>query len=322
MAPCRNLKDSIIINGSTVDQVNIPKFLDLTVMNTLSWTQNADLIIIDGRQGLLFFFLTLRSYNVDIDVMINFYCAVIEIILTTNILVWFWLTNKREMKKIESVIRTAERIIGTSLCAIQPIDHQNCWDNHRYLPLYYSTNRSSELLRESPVPPSVLFNQSIIRTAERIIGTSLCTIQPIDHQNCWENHRYLPLYYSTNRSSELLRESFVPPSVLFNQSIIRTAERIITTSLCTIQSIDHQNCWENHHYLPLYYSINRSSELLRESSVPPSVLSNLPLRVIYPSINQSIIRTAERIITTSLCTIQSIDHQNCWENHHYLPLYY
>ena len=39
---CRHMINSIIINGSVVEQVNIHKFLGLTVMNTLSWTQNAD----------------------------------------------------------------------------------------------------------------------------------------------------------------------------------------------------------------------------------------------------------------------------------------
>ena len=39
---CRHLKDSIIINGSAVKQINIQKFVSLTVMDTSSWTQNAD----------------------------------------------------------------------------------------------------------------------------------------------------------------------------------------------------------------------------------------------------------------------------------------
>ena len=35
---CRNVKDSITINGSTVEQVNTYKFLGLIVMNTLCFT--------------------------------------------------------------------------------------------------------------------------------------------------------------------------------------------------------------------------------------------------------------------------------------------
>ena len=90
---CINLTDSIIINGSAVEQISIKIFFGLTVLNTLSWTQNADKIIKNRRQ--MFFLHILKSYNVNIDVMINFYCAVIERILTTNILVWFGCTNKR-----------------------------------------------------------------------------------------------------------------------------------------------------------------------------------------------------------------------------------
>ena len=114
-------------------------------------------------------------------------------------------------------------------------------------------------MRESLVPPSVQFNQSIIRTAERIIGTSLRTIQPIDHQNWWENHWYLHPYNSTNRSSELMGESLVPPSVQFNQSIIRTAERIIGTSIRTIQSIYQER------------TIKRTSNIIKDLSHPASL---------------------------------------------------
>ena len=73
------MKDSIIIiiNGSAVEQVNIHNFFGLTVMDTLSSTENDDEIVKDGRQWL-FFLLILRSYSVDINVMINFYHAVIE----------------------------------------------------------------------------------------------------------------------------------------------------------------------------------------------------------------------------------------------------
>ena len=105
---CRYLKDSIIINGSAVEQINTHKFHGLTVMNTLSWTQNADKIIKNGRQRLLFFLLILKSYNVNINVMINFYHAVIESIFTTNILVWFGCTMRdksRECNQSSELLR-------------------------------------------------------------------------------------------------------------------------------------------------------------------------------------------------------------------------
>ena len=99
-----DLKESVIINFSAVGQVNIHNFHGLTVVNTLPWTQNADKISKEGRQRLWFFLLTLRSCNASINVMINFHRAVVESPLTTTILVWFGRTNKREMKKIASII--------------------------------------------------------------------------------------------------------------------------------------------------------------------------------------------------------------------------
>ena len=91
---CSNFKYSIIINGSAVKQVNIHKCLGLSVMNTLTLTQNDQTIIKKGRQRL-FILHILKSYNVNINVMINFYRVVIESTLTTNILVWFGCTNNR-----------------------------------------------------------------------------------------------------------------------------------------------------------------------------------------------------------------------------------
>ena len=111
----RNFKDPILISGSTAKQVTIYKFLGLTVMNSLSWNQNADKINLKREDNGCSFLRILKSYNVDINVMINFYCAVVESIFITNILIWFMCTNKREIKKIESIIRTADGIIGTSL---------------------------------------------------------------------------------------------------------------------------------------------------------------------------------------------------------------
>ena len=62
----RNLKDPIIIIiGSAVKQVDTYKFVGLTVMNILSWTLNADKIIIKERERLFFLCILkviLKSY--------------------------------------------------------------------------------------------------------------------------------------------------------------------------------------------------------------------------------------------------------------------
>ena len=88
-------------------------------MNTLSWTKNAE-----KTTTWLFLLGILKSYNVSIKVMINFYRVVIENILTTNILDRLRCTSKREFEKIDSIVWTAVRITGTSLHTIQSI-YQN-----------------------------------------------------------------------------------------------------------------------------------------------------------------------------------------------------
>ena len=45
----RNSNDSLIINGRSVEQANIYRFPGYTLMNTFSWTQNADKITKKGR---------------------------------------------------------------------------------------------------------------------------------------------------------------------------------------------------------------------------------------------------------------------------------
>ena len=81
------MRDPIIINSSTVERVNIYIFHGWAVTDTLSWTPNADNIIKEERQSL-FFLCTQISYSVDVNV-ISFYCAVVDSIFTTSILVWF-----------------------------------------------------------------------------------------------------------------------------------------------------------------------------------------------------------------------------------------
>ena len=104
---CKNVKDSMIINGNYVENAIIHKFLSLTVMNTLSWTQKADKKKWKTKVVLL---RVLRSCNVNINVMINFYHTAIESTWTTNIIVRFSAQIRGKSRKLK-IIRTAELIL-------------------------------------------------------------------------------------------------------------------------------------------------------------------------------------------------------------------
>ena len=54
-------------------------------------------------------------------ILLNFYRATIESVLTFSICVWYGSANKTDLKKLTSVVRTAEKIIGISLPSLDSI---------------------------------------------------------------------------------------------------------------------------------------------------------------------------------------------------------
>ena len=60
----------------------------------------------------MFFLRRLKSFNVDIRILTNFYKCVIKSILTYSIIIWYKAVTKKDIKKINSVISTASYIIG------------------------------------------------------------------------------------------------------------------------------------------------------------------------------------------------------------------
>ena len=86
----------------------------------LSWTVNCQEILKKGRQRL-YFLRKLKSFGVSQLILVNFYRAIIESVLTASIHVWFGRANQAEINKLSAVVRTAERIIGTSLPSLHSI---------------------------------------------------------------------------------------------------------------------------------------------------------------------------------------------------------
>ena len=53
--------------------------------------------------------------------MVTFYTAIIQSVLCSSITVWFGSATKLDRLRLQRVVRTAEKIIGTSLPAIQDL---------------------------------------------------------------------------------------------------------------------------------------------------------------------------------------------------------
>ncbi|KAI4893083.1 hypothetical protein NFI96_025602, partial [Prochilodus magdalenae] len=63
----------------------------------------------------------LKKFHLPQTLMIQFYTAIIESILTASITIWFGSSTSQERTKLQRIIRTAERIIGCKLPSLQQI---------------------------------------------------------------------------------------------------------------------------------------------------------------------------------------------------------
>ncbi len=62
-----------------------------------------------------------KVYNLPQELLKQFYSAIIESVLCTSIIVWFSSATKSDLRRPWRVVRTAERIIGTTLPTLQEL---------------------------------------------------------------------------------------------------------------------------------------------------------------------------------------------------------
>ena len=104
----------LVIDGRTVEIVQHFKFLGSTISSNLKWELNV-VNIVKKAQQRLYFLRRLRSFGLTTQVMLNFYRAVIESVLTFSISVWFGSITQKETLRLNRVVKTASRIIGRDL---------------------------------------------------------------------------------------------------------------------------------------------------------------------------------------------------------------
>ncbi len=110
----------LAIMNSTVTAVESFRFLGTTISQDLKWDIHIDSIVKKAQQRL-YFLRQLRKFNLPQELLKQFYSAIIESILCTSITVWFSSATKSDLKRLRRVVRTAERIIGTTLPSLQEL---------------------------------------------------------------------------------------------------------------------------------------------------------------------------------------------------------
>ncbi len=110
----------LTIINSTVTAVESFRFLGTTISQDLKWDNRIESIVKKVQQRL-YFLRQLRKFNLPQELLKQFYSAITESILCTSITIWFSSVTKSDFRRLRRVVRTVERIIGTTLPTLQKL---------------------------------------------------------------------------------------------------------------------------------------------------------------------------------------------------------
>ena len=71
----------------------------------------------------MFFLRQLKKFNMLQKVMVEFYTAIIESILTSSITIWFAASTAKDKGRLQRIIRSAEKVIGCDLPSLLDLFH-------------------------------------------------------------------------------------------------------------------------------------------------------------------------------------------------------
>ncbi len=134
----------LTIMDSTVTTVESFRFLGTTISQDLKWDTHIDSTVKKAQQRV-YFLHQLRKFNLPQELLKQFYSAIIESVLCTSITVWSSSATKSDLRRLQRVVRTAERIIATTL--------------HTLLELYLSivSKRAGKITLDPSHPAHSLF---------------------------------------------------------------------------------------------------------------------------------------------------------------------
>ncbi|KAF7665898.1 hypothetical protein LDENG_00128220 [Lucifuga dentata] len=115
----------LLINNSAVEAVSSIKFLGVQITDNLTWSLNTAALVKRAQQRL-HFLRRMRRAHLPPPILTTFYRGTIESILTSCISVWSGGCKASDWKTVQRVVRTAEKITGTSLPSIWDTADKRC----------------------------------------------------------------------------------------------------------------------------------------------------------------------------------------------------
>ncbi len=194
--------------NSTVTAVESFRFLGTTISQDLKWDNHTDSIVKKAQQRL-YFLRQLMKFNLPQELLKQFYSAIIESVLCTSITVWFSSATKSDLRRLWRVVRTAERIISTTLPTLQE--------------LYLSrvSKRAGKITLDPSHPAHSLFELLPVWS----------TLQSSEHQT---QEQFLPSSNSSHEHLTLNVEHTTLLYIIYSPHIL-----IFSFQFCTYQTCTH-----------------------------------------------------------------------------------
>lgn len=115
----------LIISGDWVERVADFCFLGVHIGEGLTWSANSTELLKKAQQRL-YFLRILRNNNITQKLLVSFYRASIESILTYCICVWYTSCTVAQRKALQRVINTAQKIAGCHLPTLEELHSSRC----------------------------------------------------------------------------------------------------------------------------------------------------------------------------------------------------
>uniref|UniRef100_A0A669EVJ8 Reverse transcriptase domain-containing protein n=1 Tax=Oreochromis niloticus TaxID=8128 RepID=A0A669EVJ8_ORENI len=135
----------LYINGECVERVHTFRFLGVLISADISWTENISAVIKKAQQRL-HFLRVLRKYKLNSNLLLTFYRSSIESLLTYCITVWCGSCTKADRVRLQSVVKTAQKIIGCPLPSLMDIYSSRC------------LSRAANIIKDSSHPGFNMFS--------------------------------------------------------------------------------------------------------------------------------------------------------------------
>uniref|UniRef100_A0A3B3IDP1 Reverse transcriptase domain-containing protein n=1 Tax=Oryzias latipes TaxID=8090 RepID=A0A3B3IDP1_ORYLA len=110
----------LTLSDSPITLVDSVRFLGTTITQDLKWEPSICSLLKKAQQRM-YFLRQLKKARLPAQMMVQFYTAIIESILTSSITVWYTSATTRDINRLQRIVRSAEKVIGCSLPSVQEL---------------------------------------------------------------------------------------------------------------------------------------------------------------------------------------------------------